>query len=129
MPIELKILGYAVLLQALHFLLLAVLVNRQLGMKYTGGPRDTPEEIKGIAGRIFRAHDNHFEALILFSIAVLIVTVGAASTAVTQTCAWMYLLSRILYIPAYASGIFLLRSIIWVVGFMATLTMVIVAVF
>lgn len=129
MPVELKILGYAVLLQALQFLLMAILVNQQLGIRYTGGPRDTPKEIKGIAGRIFRAHGNHFEALILFSIAVMIVTLGEASTTVTRTCAWIYLLSRILYIPAYASGVFLLRSVIWAVGFLATLTMIVVALF
>ncbi|MEM7054988.1 MAG: MAPEG family protein [Pseudomonadota bacterium] len=129
MTTEITVLGYVVLLQALQFLLMAFLVNRQLGIQYAGGPRDTQKEIKGIAGRVFRAHNNHFEALILFSIAVMIVTLGDASSALTQACAWMYLLARVLYIPAYASGVFLLRSVIWAIGFVATLAMVVVALF
>lgn len=129
MPVEVKVLGFAALLQALHFFLVAILVNRQLGIQYTGGPRDTPKEIQGISGRIFRAHNNHFEALILFSIAVIVVTLAQASSPLTEACAWLYLISRILYVPAYASGIFMLRSMIWGIGYLATIVMLVAALF
>ena len=68
--------------------------------------------------------NNHFEGLILFTIAVVVVTLGEQSSAYTQTCAWVYLGARILYVPAYASGIMYLRSIIWFVGFLATTAMI-----
>ena len=129
MAVELKVLGFAALLQALHFFLLAILVSRQLGIQYTGGPRDEPKVIQGVAGRIFRAHNNHFEALILFSIAVMIVTLAEASSPLTQACAWLYLTARVLYIPAYASGIFMLRSMIWAIGYLATIVMLVAALF
>ena len=127
MPVELKVLGYAALLQFVQFILMAIPVNLQLGVEYTGGNRDEQKQPAGVPGRLKRALDNHFEGLILFSIAVLVVVLGGASSPLTENCAWAYLWARILYVPAYASGIFLLRSLIWSVGFVATAIMLIAA--
>jgi len=129
MPIEIKVLGFAALLQFVQFVLMAVPVNIQLGPKYTGGNRDEEQRATGIPGRFKRALDNHFEALILFTIAVVVVVLGNASSSITETCAWVYLAARILYVPAYASGIFLVRSLIWSVSFGATFVMLWVALF
>ena len=129
MPVELKVLGYAALLQFVQFVLMAVPVNAQLGTAYTGGNRDEQKQPWGLAGRLKRALDNHFEGLILFTIAVLVVVLGDASTASTEAAAWTYLVARILYVPAYASGVFLIRSLIWTVGFVATLVMLLAALF
>ena len=129
MPIEIKVLGFAALLQFVQFVLMAVPVNMQLGPKYTGGARDEERRATGMAGRFKRAMENHFEGLILFTIAVVVVVLGNASSTTTETCAWIYLAARILYVPAYASGVFLVRSLIWSVGFTATLVMLWVALF
>lgn len=123
MPIELKVLGFAALLQFVQFVLMAVPVNIQLGPAYTGGNRDEEKRATGVPGRMKRALENHFEGLILFTIAVVVVILGDASTAFTENCAWAYLVSRVLYVPAYASGVFLVRSLIWTVGFVATFAM------
>ena len=127
MPVELKVLGYAALLQFVQFILMAIPVNQQLGVAYTGGNRDVQKQATGVAGRLKRALDNHFEGLILFTIAVLVVVLGEASSSLTERCAWAYLWARILYVPAYASGIYLVRSLIWTVGFVATGIMLIAA--
>ena len=128
MPVEIYVLALAGLLQVAQFALMAVPVNLQVGVKYTGGPRDNPVQITGVAGRLFRALNNHFEALILFTIAVVVVTLGGKSSPLTENCAWLYLIARVLYIPAYASGIPLLRSLIWTVSFAATVIMLVAAV-
>ena len=120
---ELTALALAGLLQVVQFVLMAVPANIQLGPEKTAGPRDGGLELHGIAGRLHRAMNNHFEGLILFTIAVVVVTLGEQSSAYTQTCAWVYLGARILYVPAYASGIMYLRSAIWAVGFLATTAM------
>ena len=129
MPVELKVLGYAALLQFVQFVLMAVPVNIQLGPAYTGGPRDEKKEATGVPGRLKRALENHFEGLILFTIAVVVVVLGEASSATTERCAWIYLIARVLYVPAYVSGVFAVRSLIWGVGFLATLIMLIAALF
>ena len=129
MPIEIQILGYAALLQFVQFVLMAVPVNLQLGPQYTLSSRDEEQQATGIPGRLKRALDNHFEGLILFTIAVVVVVLGDASSAQTENYAWIYLAARVLYVPAYASGIFMVRSLIWFVGFIATLLMLIEALF
>ena len=129
LPTELLVLAYAALLQYVQFLLMAVPLNLQLGTKYTGGNRDESIEPTGIGGRLYRALNNHYEGLALFTIAVVVVVLGDASTELTRNAAWAYLIARILYVPAYASGVPYLRSLIWAVGFAATLIMLIDAVF
>jgi uncharacterized MAPEG superfamily protein len=129
MPVEIQVLAYAALLQFVQFILMAVPVNVQLGVAYTGGNRDEQKQATGVPGRLKRALENHFEGLILFTIAVVVVVLGEASSTLTERCAWAYLWARVLYVPAYASGVYLVRSLIWTVGFVATAIMLIVAVF
>ncbi|MDZ7768046.1 MAG: MAPEG family protein [Woeseiaceae bacterium] len=47
----------------------------------------------------------------------------------TPAAAWTYLVARVVYVPVYASGVFLVRSIVWGVGFGATLVMLAAALF
>ena len=128
MPTEIFVLALAGLLQVIQYTLMAVPVNLQLGVAYTAGARDERQEPSGVPGRLYRALDNHFEGLILFSIAVVVVTLGGKSSGFTEACAWTYLVARVLYLPAYCAGIFMLRSLVWFVGFIATVLMLLVAV-
>lgn len=123
---ELTSLASAGLLQGVQFLLFAVPANLELGTRYTSGPRDAaPARSMTLrTARLHRALANHFEGLILFTLAVVVVTLGNQSSAVTQTAAWIYVAARILYIPAYAFGWRPWRSAIWGIGFFATLTMI-----
>ncbi len=131
---ELTALTLAALLQVVQFGLMAVPANIELGTGKTLSPRD-PERLGGSlqdlvspkTSRLFRAMNNHFEALILFTIAVTVITLSDQSTPTTQTGAWTYLGARILYIPAYAFGWVPWRSLIWAVGFFATIIMLIAA--
>jgi uncharacterized MAPEG superfamily protein len=75
-------------------------------------------------GRLFRAMNNHFEALIMFTIAVLVVVLGDKTTGFSAACAWTYLAARVLYVPAYYFGWRPWRSLIWMVGFLATMAMI-----
>ncbi|MFN3262318.1 MAG: MAPEG family protein [Pikeienuella sp.] len=120
---ELTALALAALLQVVQFMLMAVPANRQLGPDKTMGPRDEPLALKGVAGRMQRAMNNHFEGLILFTIAVVVVTLGGQATGYTAACAWIYLAARVLYVPAYAFGWAPWRSVIWAAGFFATVAM------
>ncbi len=126
---ELTALALAGLLQAVQFTLFALPANVELGVDYTSSPRDTPppRPLSTLTGRLQRALNNHFEGLTLFTLAVVVVTLGSQSTPITQTAAWTYLGARILYLPAYALGWRPWRSVIWGVGFFATLTMIVAA--
>jgi uncharacterized MAPEG superfamily protein len=126
---ELTALTLAALLQVVQFALFAVPANMELTPTYTSGPRDTPppRPLSKLTGRLQRAMNNHFEALILFTIAVAVVTLSNQSSPLTQACGWTYLAARILYIPAYAFGWTPWRSGIWALGLLATILMLLAA--
>jgi uncharacterized MAPEG superfamily protein len=125
--VELNALALAGLLQAAQLVVFALPANIELGVGYTSSARDKPpsRQLSLTAARLQRAMNNHFEGLILFTLAVVVVTMGGQSTAITQTAAWVYLAARILYVPAYAFGWRPWRSAIWGIGFFATVTMIV----
>jgi uncharacterized MAPEG superfamily protein len=126
---ELTALTLAALLQVVQYALYAVPANLELGPGYTMSARDREpsKQMSDRTARLGRAMDNHFEGLILFTIACVVVTLAGKSTSFTTICAVTYLGARVLYIPAYAFGLRPWRSIIWAVGFLATLSMLITA--
>lgn len=128
---ELTALTLAALLQAVQFILYAIPANLELGTRYTGGSRDyAPDKpMSKRTARLGRALENHFQGLILFGIAATVISVSGQSSALTAFCAYTYLAARILYIPAYAYGLNPWRSLIWFVGFLSTLTILLVALF
>ena len=126
---ELTALALSGLLQMGQMVLFATPANLELGVAYTSSPRDTPppRPMSRTTARLQRAMNNHFEGLILFTLAVVVVTLGNQSSTVTQYAAWAYLAARIAYVPAYAFGLRPWRSAIWSVGFFATLTLLLAA--
>ncbi|WP_282059231.1 MAPEG family protein [Roseobacter litoralis] len=122
---ELTVLALAALLQVAQMGAYSVAGNMQIDAKTAFGPRDTPVHLTGVAARLQRAMNNHFEGLILFSIAVGVVSISGQSTGFTAACAWVYLAARIAYVPAYAFGLSPWRSIIWMIGVAATTALLI----
>ena len=126
---ELTTLALSGLLQALLYVLFATPANLELGTRYTSSPRDTPppRRLSLTTARMQRALSNSFEALITFTIAVVVVTLGGQSSPLTAICAWTFLAARVLYIPAYWFGWAPWRSAIWGAGYLASLIMIIAA--
>lgn len=135
MSIELTVLALAALLQVLQFIAMAVPANIELGPAKTASPRDPErfggkrleEMVSAKTSRLFRALNNHFEALILFTIAVLVIELSGQNTGFTAGCAIAYLGARVLYVPAYYFGLTPWRSYIWFIGLAATISMIISA--
>ena len=131
---ELLILTLAALLQVLQVILMSIPANRELGAGKALSPRDPArlgkplmEQMSDKTGRLHRAMSNHFEGLILFTIACGVIKLTNQSTPFTAACAYAYLIARVLYIPAYAFGWVPWRSLIWSVGFVATTFMLVAA--
>ena len=134
MTTELEVLALAVILQAVQFALMSIAANIDLGPTKTLSARDETRlggplssQLSDKPARLYRAMNNHFEALILFTAAVVVVILADRTTGFSAICAWTYLGARILYVPAYYFGLAPWRSLIWFVGFLATLAMVLSA--
>lgn len=126
---ELTVLALAGLLQGVQFALYALPATKEVGTSVTMGPRDLTISLGTTTARLQRALNNHFEGLILFTLAVVVVVLGGQSSGLTVFCAWLYLAMRVLYIPAYALGWVPWRSVIWATGFGATMLMILAALF
>ena len=126
---ELTALALAALLQSVQIGLAGFFMNRDAGTEYNAGPRDTEPQLSALTRRLRRAVDNHFEGLAFFTIAVVVVTLSGSASGVTAACGWIYLAARVLYVPAYAFGWTPWRSVIFGVGFLATLVMILAALF
>jgi uncharacterized MAPEG superfamily protein len=128
MTIELTLLGWTFVLALVQILMVAQYRTRETGLRYNMGPRDTPGPAMGIiTGRLHRAQNNLFETLPLFATAILIAHVAGREGPMTLWGAWMYFLGRVVYLPLYALGIPVLRTLTWVVS-MLGLIMIIVAI-
>lgn len=127
--VELQVLGLAALLWVIQLSVAAVAANRQIGPDYLMGPRDEAKPLAGRPARLKRALDNHSEGLLLFTIAVVLVVFGDKTGVATTLAAWIYLGARVVYVPAYAAGWTPWRSLIWTVGFLATLVMLLIGLF
>jgi uncharacterized MAPEG superfamily protein len=116
---ELSALTLAALLQMVQFVLMAVPANLEAGTARTLGPRDEDISVhlSQRTRRLLRALINHGESLPLFAIAVLVITLTGANSSLTGWLAWIYLVARVLYIPAYAFGWVPWRSLIWGTGY------------
>ena len=128
---ELISLSLAALLQFVQFGLYAVPANLEMGSGYTMSARDREpsKPMSERTARLSRAFDNHFQGLILFTIAVAVTQMSGQNSGFTATCAWLYLLARIAYVPAYTYGLRPWRSVIWMIGMIATLLILLAALF
>lgn len=126
---ELTALALAALLQAVLYALFSVPANLELGIGYTTSARDRPpsRQMSVTTARMQRAMENTLHALITFTIAVVVVTLGQKSSALTEACAWTFLAARLAYVPAYRYGWRPWRSLIWLVSYAASLLMILAA--
>ena len=125
---ELTILGWTIVLAIVQLFLPAGFRNRETGIAYNAGPRDEAGPPVGkVTGRLQRAQKNLYESLPLFAAAVLAAHVAGRDCALTLWGAWLYLVARIVYLPLYAFGVLMVRSLAWSVS-MLGLVLVLVAI-
>ena len=124
--VELKLLGAAVVVGLVQLMWAAGAARAQQDMKWAAGPRDTPMPISGMAARLERAFWNFVETFPFFAAAILACAVaGKLGQPLTVWGAWAYVVGRALYVPLYASGVPLVRTLVWfaaTIGMLAVLT-------
>lgn len=80
------------------------------------GNRDKLPEMSVIAGRLDRAKNNMLEALPIFLTLALLALVKGGDTSEVAHAASVFLIARLVYVPAYLSGVPMLRSLVWLMG-------------
>ncbi len=116
MTTELILLVWAIVLGLVHSIATGQFATAQLGMAYGLGSRDEPRKLTGVGARVERAFANYMQTFPFFAAAVLIAHVAGREGALTTTGATLYLLGRLAYVPLYAAGIPVVRTVAYVVA-------------
>jgi len=88
------------------------------------GGRDNPPPMPPIGGRLDRALKNMFEALVVFLPLALLIEIKGLAEGAAITGAMVFFWARVVYVPAYASGIPGLRTAVWTIGHAGLVMMV-----
>ena len=110
---ELQYLVYGVILLIVHTLVQATFSDLSKGIGWALGPQDETREQSVTAARIQRALRNYLETFPAFIALALALAVTETGNGTSALGAAVYFWARIAYIPAYASGVPLVRSVAW----------------
>lgn len=91
------------------------------------GPRDTQPKMPVMGERSARAFANLSEAMPVFLALALLLEVQGAGGGSATTGALVFLVARVLYVPAYLSGVPGVRSTAWAVGHLGLAMMALAA--
>jgi len=120
--VELQMLAASAALGIVHLVLTAVFSVGARGMTWALGPRDTAGAPLGTTGgRVERAFTNFLQTFPIFAVAVLIATSLNRHTVMTVLGAQLYFWARVAFVPIYALGIPVVRTLTWTVAFVGML--------
>jgi len=112
--IELKMLAFSVVLGLVQIIAASHAASRQRGYRWSASSRDEDvPALHGVAGRLDRALRNFVESFPLFASVVLAAHVSDTHNALTEWGARLYFWARVAYVPLYAAGVPLIRSLVW----------------
>jgi uncharacterized MAPEG superfamily protein len=112
-PTELVVLTWGCILAFLHIIVAAQAKTRQYGSKWNMSARD--EELppaRPVVGRLMRAQVNFFETFPIL-VAAVILALAAGPNEMTRIGGWLWLGGRVAYLPLYAFGVPVVRTIAW----------------
>jgi uncharacterized MAPEG superfamily protein len=114
LSLELQVLCLSIILGFVHIVLASHAASLQRGYRWTASARDALlPPLTGMAGRLARALSNFLETFPFFATLVLVVHVTSAYGALSKWGVLLYFGGRLVYLPLYAFGVYLVRSVAW----------------
>ena len=111
---ELLMLALSVVLGLVHIIVSAIATTHQYGPKWNLSARDASmPPLQIVAGRLNRALHNFLETFPLFAVAVLIADATNRHGWLSVWGAQIYFYARVLYLPIYAAGLPVVRTVVW----------------
>ena len=114
MTVELRVVMWGVVVGFVHIIASSHAASLQRGYRWTASARDEPvQPLTGVAGRLERALKNFLETFPLFVALVFVAQLSGIHNQLTEWGSFLYLGARVAYLPLYAFGVFLVRSLVW----------------
>lgn len=120
---ELQYLVWGVALLIVHVIVQATLSDLSKGLGWALGPQDNAPEQNVTSGRIQRALRNYLETFPAFAALALVLAVTGLGNETSALGATIWFWARIVYIPAYVSGIPGVRSVAWLTSLVGLVMM------
>ena len=115
MPVELKILALGAVLLVIYIFTATRFKTAQYGRKWNVGARDeTLPPPTPMTGRMMRAQANFEETFPVAIVALLGVVLAGRTSALTALGGWIWLGARVVYLPLYAFGVPVIRTVVFV---------------
>jgi uncharacterized MAPEG superfamily protein len=112
--VELVGLVVGVFLGLVHLVIASHAASLTRGYRWAAGPRDEIlPPLAGLAGRLARASANYLETFPYFGCLVVAVFFAGRHGALSTWGVCLYIVGRVMYLPLYACGTYLLRSLAW----------------
>ena len=112
--IEIQMLCWSVVLGLVQLVIATTLATKDQGLSYNLSARDVvPPSVTPLTARFQRIFRNFRETFVYFAVAVLVVTALAKNSPHSALGAQIYFWSRLIYVPVYAAGIPVVRTVIW----------------
>jgi uncharacterized MAPEG superfamily protein len=127
---ETTMLLWSVVLGLVQLIIASMAMNKDVGLPYNLSSRDVPpvSPIGTMAGRLVRGFNNFRETFGFFAVAVLLVAILNRHDHTSALGAQLYFWARLVYVPVYALGIIVVRTIVWAISIVG-LVMVLLAAF
>ncbi|MFT4937586.1 MAG: putative MAPEG superfamily protein [Paraglaciecola sp.] len=100
---------------------LALAMNKEKGGYNNRNPREQQDKLVGFGARAKAAHENSFEALIMFTPGALAIIATNSTSSMAEYFAMAFVAARIAYLLAYWFDLHVIRSAFWGIGFFASL--------
>jgi uncharacterized MAPEG superfamily protein len=126
LPTEIVMLALGVILLLVQLFLQSISATMEMGGEYKAGPRDEARVLKGVfAGRADRAFRNLLETFPIFAALALALVVTGRNGGLGALGAEVWVVTRILYVPAYLIQIPFARSVVWFTSMFALVAMLV----
>ena len=116
MTTELSLLAWSVVLGLVHAVATGQFTTLQHGIDYGLSPRDEQKPLTGVGARVQRAFANYMQTFPFFAAAVLIAHVAGRHSWLTVVGAQLYFWARLVYVPIYAAGIPVVRTLAFLIA-------------
>jgi len=117
MPIELRIAALGALLLFVHIFAAIRAKTAQYGRAWNTSARDEPlPPPNPMVGRLTRAQANFAETFPIAVVALLGVVMAERTNQWTALGGWIWLGARLVYLPLYAAGIPVVRTLVYAVS-------------
>jgi uncharacterized MAPEG superfamily protein len=121
---ELKLLSVAIVIGLVQLIWATAVARRDQDPKWVLGAQDDKAPLGPMAARLDRAFKNFMETFPLFAAAVVAADLVGRLGALTIWGSGLYVAARALYVPLYAFGVPVARTVVWIAGSLGLLLVI-----